>query len=102
MKLLLLLLLTGCAITPDPPFWFEDWPGYNPVITIQRAETSAELSSRCRMPRTADAGCANRTPNVCYIHLGPLADACTLTHELKHCRGFNHAVISQYRQDCGL
>ena len=93
-----LILLSGCAAAP---FWHTDIPGYCAPIFKARVATAQELSAICRMERTEEAACAIRLPQACYVYLGPRADACAESHEVRgHCTGKNHSITYGLEQDC--
>lgn len=82
-------------------FWYTDIPGYAPLVIKYRARDAGELSMLCTIPRDEKSGCAIRTPQVCYVYLGPRADACVESHEVNgHCKGKNHKLTYGIVQDC--
>ena len=100
MRYLLLLMLAGCS-----PYWVKDMPDYKPAIILTQYVDQATLQAVCARSEPL-AGCAMRLRDgiagpTCIIYLGPLADACTATHEQKHCRGWAHDDRKLVRADCG-
>lgn len=94
--MILALLLSGCAADH---YWYVDMPNYRPYRTIYERESSQKLTNdRCGMEATA---CAIRMSETCLIILGPRADACVISHEEKHCRGWSHWLGEHHSIDCG-
>ncbi len=90
------LTLTGCAAF-DPP---QDWPGPDPYTWEAYSSSPALPPSYSYVPQsTIDQSgycavgaiaCADRRGGVCKVLLGPRANAYSVWHETKHCRGYAH------------
>jgi hypothetical protein len=91
-----LLLLSGCAITPidaahEPP---HDWPELK--ITVHKLD---DLSGVCNLRNAAMlAGCAvadfNKGTCAVYVRFSSKE---VLEHERMHCRGYDHPGESTFR-----
>ena len=98
--LILAFMLSGCS-----NYWVRDMPGYEAKIILTQYVDQATLQAVCAKSELL-TGCAIRLRDgingpTCVIYLGPLADACTVTHEQKHCRGWSHDAWALARADCG-
>lgn len=87
------LLLTGCT---HAPYWTLGMMGVKhapPMVVITHS-----------IPCQANwIGCYDPNYNVVYIRAGlsPALEACVLSHELKHAKGWAHPVGPQLTYDCG-
>lgn len=94
---LTLLLASGCA----EPYWRKDRDLNPEEIVTLRVPTHEALAARCLRPATMSAdACAFPGERVCYVILGPRADACLERHERAHCRGWVHGRLV-VPGDCG-
>ena len=105
LAIVVAVLIAGCGTAQ--PYWRQVHPAYEEkYISVVRAKSYSELATRCRRPATTSMaklpmGCVSRMPNLCLIILAPDADRCTLTHERKHCAGFEHPENMALAKDCG-
>lgn len=82
--LTILLLLTGCTVTP---YWEHTGLNIKPTIIILNTIEDVELA--CRSLKV-DA-CTDRFKNKCIIYIAEKdKDSCIMKHELLHCAGWTH------------
>lgn len=96
------LLLGGCADLTPADYWVGGGRYYpDAAIQVHYIEPSAFV--QCG-DGTMAVGCARRDPEACHIFLRSdyRGDGCALSHEVKHCRGWDHPRYPAFQHSvCG-
>ncbi len=103
--MLTLALLSGCATTGEPGYWY---PAARPVAVVAVIE-SAALRADCGADGVSFEGsmlwgCFAPNTRTIYLQQGmlPALRTCVLRHEQRHAEGYSHRGEAVWRHlDCG-